>query len=347
MILFLAQYPYAGQEQEGMNQRIIAMDDHFADRSRSYLFISHRQYWRRKKREIKPGVQHYYCNTFLHFFFILSLLRRADQYYVHSVVHVLAFLLYLPFFSRKKRLIWDVHGVAPEEQTLAGNATRAKQYALCERVLMKRAQVAICVTDRMVVHYKQKYPWAHITYQVYGILPAHLLQDAYELAPVQPSDIVNVIYSGNTQRWQHITLMLQCIREHRAPHIHYTILTGDLQGMRQQLKEAGLEHEPTITLAKVAAHELKSYYSRAHYGFILRDDIAVNQVACPTKMVEYLYYGMVPIVKSADIGDFKALGYEYISYRDFSKQVNPVKSRVNHELAKQLLQKKMKCLSII
>ncbi|MGE0906881.1 hypothetical protein AB4M30_16785 [Escherichia coli] len=52
--------------------------------------------------------------------------------------------------------------------------------------------------------------------------------------------------------------------------------------------------------------------ARCHLGFVLRDDIVVNRVACPTKLIEYLECGVVPVVKSPDIGDFNSLGYSFI-----------------------------------
>ena len=35
-----------------------------------------------------------------------------------------------------------------------------------------------------------------------------------------------------------------------------------------------------------------------------REEILVNAVACPTKLVEYMYWGVVPVVITPNIGDF-------------------------------------------
>jgi len=339
MILFLAKYPNDGQEQEGMLQRIVAIDEQFASQERNYLFISHRQYWKKQKREIKPGVFQYHCNSFLHFFLIVSLLRKANSYYLHAVVHFLAFLIYLPFISKNKAFIWDIHGVAPEEQALAGAHKRARQYEICERILVQRASTAIAVTNRMIRHYKEKFPHATLNYIVYGILPAHLRSQHFEWKEIRDTaGTVNIVYSGNTQKWQNIALMVELIKRNQMAHYHYYILTGEPKEMQRYLQKAGIDSASTITVKKVLPGELKKYYSIAHYGFVLRDDIAVNQVACPTKMVEYLYYGIVPIVKSADIGDFLSLGYQYLSLQAFGGDLLPIKSPINHQLASRLLE---------
>lgn len=46
----------------------------------------------------------------------------------------------------------------------------------------------------------------------------------------------------------------------------------------------------------------------------MRDDIIVNRVACPTKIIDYLEYGIIPIILSPEIGDFNKMEYSYIHY---------------------------------
>ncbi|DAB11228.1 TPA: hypothetical protein CPT98_01885 [Candidatus Gastranaerophilales bacterium HUM_19] len=46
----------------------------------------------------------------------------------------------------------------------------------------------------------------------------------------------------------------------------------------------------------------------------MRDDIIVNRVACPTKIIDYLEYGIIPIISCPEIGDFNKMGYSYIHY---------------------------------
>ena len=57
---------------------------------------------------------------------------------------------------------------------------------------------------------------------------------------------------------------------------------------------------------------------KAHYGYVLRDDITVNNVACPTKIADYFKYRIVPIVSSPKIGDFVDSGMKYITLDDFN-----------------------------
>lgn len=94
------------------------------------------------------------------------------------------------------------------------------------------------------------------------------------------------------------------------------------------------------TIAIIAAVcSVLAILNKRYYVFVLRDDILVNQVACPTKIVEYLNYGIIPIVLSENIGDFKELGYEYLSINDFNHNVAKRKSLNNTEVVKLIYAK--------
>jgi hypothetical protein len=76
----------------------------------------------------------------------------------------------------------------------------------------------------------------------------------------------------------------------------------------------------------------------ANFGFIQREDHLLNRIANPTKLVEYLYFGMRPIVWSADIGDFVQMGYEYVSIDalDLAGRAQ-AKSELNRKISLRLL----------
>ena len=69
--------------------------------------------------------------------------------------------------------------------------------------------------------------------------------------------------------------------------------------------------------------EIYKEYLDCDFGFLLRDDTIVNNVACPTKMMEYLRFGIVPILKSDHIGNFREYGLKYVSIEDFNRGIVP------------------------
>lgn len=337
MLLLLANYPSPENIHEGMSQRMIAVDRQFEKVHRTYLFVSHRLYWKKEVQEVRQGVIQYRCNLLVHFFFILRLMRSTRTLFFHSVINMLPLLPLFPFIKKSARVILDAHGTVPEEMQLSGIRWKARLYGISERWLFRRVDVVIAVTQAMIRHFQSKYPSASPRYLHYAILPAHLMAGGKEVENAADTGTVQVVYSGNLQAWQHVELMLQVIKQNRSKKVVFTLLTGETKQMQQLLAKFGMETDDNLRVLTVTPDELGDYYRQAHYGFILRDDITVNRVACPTKMVEYLFYGITPIVKSPSIGDFPERGYEYIEYSDFSEDLPPVKSETNRRLVREVM----------
>ena len=59
-------------------------------------------------------------------------------------------------------------------------------------------------------------------------------------------------------------------------------------------------------------------------------------------MIEYLYYGITPIIKSSKIGDFNTFGYEKLNIQNSMKNLYIHKSLKNHEIAKELINQYIK-----
>ena len=318
-----------------MSQRMITIDELCRHKARTYLVVSHRFYWHMETVPISDNAIQYRYNTFRHFFRIRKMLAAADTLYFHSVLNVLPLLPFLFFIKKKAWVILDAHGVVPEEARYNGQVLKGWLYQLAERIIFKRVNKVITVSDAMAAHFRKKHSQWNGVYLKYPIIPAHIGTATGIGRPDEPAlqeGRTHVLYSGNLQSWQNIDLMINLIKQNQSGRVKYTIMTGEPAEMVRRLGEAGIRQGNDIEVLTVAPNELARYYRAAHYGFILRDDMLINRVACPTKMVEYLYYGIIPVVKSSEMGDFNALGYEYVAYEDFTDELPPRKSRVNEEI---------------
>lgn len=333
MLLILAEYPDNRTQYEGMSQRVMAIDRLCATHQRIYLFVSHRRFWTMARTKLSDNVVQYRCNSLAHGSFIRKLFKQADTCYFHSVINVLPLLPFLPFIPRNTNVVLDVHGVVPEESLYAGYKFKSKLYGLAERRIFARVDKVIAVSDTMTCHFRQKYSQWQGPATIYPILPAHIDSDADELV-TEPdkTGVVHVIYSGNLQSWQNIDLMLSLIKQHRADNMKFWILTGQREAMLRRIEDAGISLDERLTVLTVSPDELKTYYRIAHYGFILRDDMIINRVSCPTKLVEYLHAGIVPVVCSPKIGDFEQMGFEYLRFADFNANLPIRKSEINRRL---------------
>jgi hypothetical protein len=151
-----------------------------------------------------------------------------------------------------------------------------------------------------------------------------------------PMDNIVFVYSGNFQKWQRIEDVLSFIKAHDAENHSYIFMTKEKDVITEKIKHMfSKDQDKRFTILTVMPEALCHYYSIAHYGFLLRDDHILNRVANPTKMLEYLFYGITPIVDLEEIGDYS--NYDHIRYDDKVIKFSNTKSIVNRELAKKIL----------
>ena len=119
---------------------------------------------------------------------------------------------------------------------------------------------------------------------------------------------------GGLQRWQKIGLMQDVIAA-AGNCSRYNMFVPQPDAFMEQWGE---RQKPDVLFVDSRSPEqLKQNYRACHYGFVLRDDIVVNNVACPTKIIEYIQYGIIPVLDTTKIGDFIPLGMTYVDYHDF------------------------------
>ncbi|MBB2954348.1 glycosyl transferase family 1 [Sphingobacterium sp. JUb56] len=338
MVLFLAAYPKKENLKDGMIQRIASVDRCFSDVPRVYLSFSTIRAFKRFHKKEGDLVDIYRCHIILDFFFIMSLISKSTKIYIHSLYNVIYSLFYLLFFHKK--YIFDAHGVVPEELEMEGRKFSSIIYNKCESFIFSRKKLTVvCVTDAMINHFKSKYINTNAKFVRYSIFPENIYnqqKDQYFSDTEKADDLVNIVYSGNTQKWQNIELMLKIIAENLGScNYNFLILTGE-QAKMQSLVDAYIPSGHHIMVRSVEPEELFPIYLKSHYGFVLRDDILVNNVACPTKLIEYLYYGITPIILSDNIGDFKKYGYESVQCFNI-EGLKPKKSVKNNDIIQMLM----------
>lgn len=336
-IVFLAPYPTPENIKEGMMQRVAAVDALFDNTHWEKIYLRpHFKSCRNTKREVAPDIWEYHLSIWTARRQIIRLLNQADIVYCHSLYGISVCGLLYWRSLRCPNTIWDVHGIIPEELSYAGSSRlKVALFSRLEHLVAHHVTKIVTVTDAMRNHLQKKYPQCKARFYTYAILPL-TTTEAREPSSEPTSETV-LLYSGNTQKYQNIPRMVQHIaRLADQPGLRFEILTGSPEAMRSIFTPHGLGDAPNIHIHSVMPHELGKYYQQAHYGYALRDDIDVNNVACPTKVVEYLAYGIRPIVLQPSIGDFNSMGYEYVLLADATSSLPAAKSLKNYQLYRQL-----------
>lgn len=342
-IIIISDYWNEKNIKDGVMQRVFAVDGLLEGFERVYIQASYRAVFKISSIRKNAETEIISLNPVLHLRFLINMLRQGDKIYIHNLHNLLRILPALVWV--RKGFIFDVHGLFPEEIKMLGNRVQAALYSRVERYAFKHAETAIFVTGTMKDVYLAKYPFYHWKSIVYFIGPTSVSEPVLETELLRiktelhhSTEFLWVVYSGNLQAWQNIDLMCEVIKALPQARFRVLILSMETDEFRTRLAaeiESGF-----VQVMSVHPASLKYYYTLSQFGFVLRDDVPVNNVANPTKLVEYLLYGIIPVVKSPEIGDFNSLGYKYVPYEDLSGTVfNAADSKVNVSIITEMLQK--------
>lgn len=316
MIVFIADYPTVEKLRDGMVQRVAAIDTLAEDQTRVYLDISFkRNVKRRRFANDNCTIEH--LNYFLHFNIINKYIKNARLIYVHSLYN----LLKVHFLYDANKTILDIHGVVPEEIEMINNNNIAKIYHAIEKRAIRDCSLLIHVTNSMLEYYEEKYSL--------NLRKRSLVLPIFEYNNVSKDDEkwhveqIKIVYVGGMQAWQNVDLMMDNVRHinnstEYSNRLNFSFFfpSALIPTFYERFKDVG--NMDNVSVGSLPKNEILPFLSGCHLGFVLRDSIIVNRVACPTKIIEYLECGVVPIVKSSDIGDFKKLGYKYIEVNEIS-----------------------------
>ena len=253
---------------------------------------------------------------------VADIAAACNLVYTHSVMRAMPDIQgpYVHDIYRQKNVfyVWDVHGSVPEEFALSDNYYEAQNAGEGEELFIDTADIIITVNHAMKRHLETKYQRQLDNVVVLPIF--HLGEsDSEKLMEFKKQVFYPMsVYAGGVQEWQNIPLMQQTIQS-----------AGDKYGYKMFISKPdeyramwGDAKEPAnYFLGRKSPAEVVEEYKACHFGFVLRDDITVNNVACPTKLIEYIQYGIVPVLKSEKIGDFVDMGMEYLHYDSFSSDV--------------------------
>ena len=252
----------------------------------------------------------------LHWFWFFWMFSQAKACYVHSLYGANSRIAKLALFlNRSTKLVWDVHGIIPEELSLLSNEALRPRFDRLEHEIARRADRIIAVSTPMIEHFTRKYPklspQLFYTMPVIGHFAGHIGSHTDALAEAKTqSGKTTVVYSGGAQTWQNPALVLDFFAR-QTVRFKFELFTESTAWFNAEIKRRGLSE--VVQARTLPQRELQAAYHHADFGLILRDDHIVNRVACPTKVAEYLHFEMIPIVLSPLIGDYATLGYQFLT----------------------------------
>ncbi|VBB05350.1 Hypothetical protein LUCI_0559 [Lucifera butyrica] len=293
MILIFSRYAF-GSIVGGVESRVKSIDEFFADHKRIYIdFRSNTA--KIVTHTVSDKITTIQCRLFRHLPYIILLLWRSDVVYCHTLGY--AFRI-LPFFLFKKVIV-DFHGAGPEEAlVLTGSRFRYFVLRIFEYLACRLSYRVVVVTERLFSHFEKLYGLQRDKTFIIPILPPPWVEPEENLFLRRYT-----VYSGSLHKWQMIDFMLHSIAKSKTPY-PILLLTGETQDMQVKVNCLATEVQEKIYITTVCREQLDDYYKQSILGFVLRDESVINKVACPTKLVDYINNGIIPVMYSRQIGDF-------------------------------------------
>lgn len=206
----------------------------------------------------------------------------------------------------RKIVIW-IQGIIPEESLMRNNSRiRYTILNIMEYYAIKISENIIVVSLEMKKYYEKKYK-LKIENKVY-LMPCFntKMQNYKENNRYKEN---NFVYAGNMQKWQCFDEIARIYKniETKENVGKLYIFTFDKEKAKEIIFKYKIKNYLIDTLDK---DKLNLALQNIKYGFIIRNNIAVNNVSTPTKISTYLANGVIPIYSEC-IKDFNQIAKKY------------------------------------
>ncbi|HIF9547449.1 TPA: hypothetical protein ACX6S8_003698 [Photobacterium damselae] len=207
---------------------------------------------------------------------------------------------YVKFLFPFKKVITWYQGVVPEEAKLIFNSNiRYLYWSFFEFFSLRFSSLNIFVSNAMILHYEKKYK---IKVSKKFVMPCFNKFSNMKFKKNDKSEL-SFVYAGSAHKWQCVEQMLliyKYIKLHE-PRSSLSIFSADIKNIKSLL----LKHDINgVTVKYVPIEKLDYELKKFEYGFIIREDNIVNNVATPTKLNTYYSLNIKPIVSNC-IHDFR------------------------------------------
>jgi len=214
------------------------------------------------------------------------------------------------FKGYKNFILWQQGATGEESFLRHRNKIRRLVLNKIDCFVMKKAKFIFFVSDSLKTYY-ETYGKTMLGYKSY-VMPCfneELNEDIFEKKDYSK---LSFCYVGSLAKWQCFDKIVDLFATIQKHHDVATlkVLTFEREKAEEVLLKKKIRNFVVKTVSK---EEVKNELAECNYGFIIRDNIVVNNVSTPTKMSSYLCAGVIPIFSSC-ITDFTRVfnGFKYI-----------------------------------
>lgn len=214
------------------------------------------------------------------------------------------------YVTGHRNFIYWYQGITPEENFLMFKKKwRFYIYSVLEKLSLKTVKYKIGVSKYLFEHFEKKYNII-IDYDTVFVMPCFNSELNKESFFSKGKYETNTFcYAGGTQAWQGFDQIIKIYSEieKRRSDVFLKIFSKDLVSARQAVQKAQITNYSIDCLAQ---DEMDNALADCKFGFIIREDNNINNVATPTKLGTYMANGVIPVYSST-INSFKDLARDY------------------------------------
>ena len=228
------------------------------------------------------------------FKFVLK--NKIKTLYIRSLIQfVYVYIINLIFF-RKIDLIYEFRGLVSEESYLRNQNKVRKVLLTClESFAYRKSTKVITVSNEFKNYLEKKYYKKDIV-----ILPCCI---SVNLKKTRAKDtVISFVYLGGISKWQKFDAILKLYSkiECKLLNTKLTVITNNTAIANNLIAKTSIHN---INCKSLSREEVMKDLVNYDFGFLIRDDILLNNVASPIKYLEYVSNGVIPII-SEGVGDY-------------------------------------------
>jgi len=239
-------------------------------------------------------------------------------------------MLYLKGY---RNFIYWFQGITPEEHFMTRHSKlKYFVFSFLERLALKRSKYKIGVSKYLFEHYNKKYGLKIKMDEVF-IMPCYNSELCSENFRKPDKYEKNVFcFAGGMQPWQGFEDILKIYSriEQNYDDVFLKVYSKELEEAKALIETYHLKN---YSVDCVPQEEMERVLADCKFGFIIRADNIINNVATPTKLATYIGNGIIPIY-TGTIYAFRDLStqFKHLCCLNDIKDISPIEALIEEKI---------------
>jgi glycosyltransferase involved in cell wall biosynthesis len=257
--------------------------------------------------------------------------NNIDYIWCPNIFSVLKLSLIVKRYSIK--IVFWIQGILPEESYMRNKSFLRK--------------ITLEILEKIALHLSDKFIFVSIAMRDYYLSKLYIMENNYAIVPCVSELKYNnkiqkieksFLYIGSLAPWQCFDKVLKIFDTIRKKHIDSIlhIITLEKEKVENIICEMLINHANIFVYSIEDRSKLSDILSMFQFGFLIRENNIVNNVASPIKLAEYLSCGINIIIDNEN-SYFSTMLKEYNAGYIFNSNISneniPLDSNTNSSLS--------------